>query len=57
VRLALSGYTDLETISQAINQDAAYRFLIKPWDDADLREHVRAAFRLVEQRRSHGDRP
>lgn len=52
VRLALSGYTDLETISQAINQDAAYRFLIKPWDDADLREHVRAAFRLVEQRRS-----
>ncbi len=50
VRLALSGYTDLETISQAINQDAAYRFLIKPWDDADLREHVRAAFRLVEQR-------
>ena len=46
------GYTDLETISQAINQDAAYRFLIKPWDDADLREHVRAAFRLVEQRRA-----
>ena len=52
VRLALSGYTDLETISQAVNQGAAYRFLIKPWDDADLREHVRAAFRLVEQRRS-----
>lgn len=57
VRLALSGYTDLETISQAINQDAAYRFLIKPWDDADLREHVRAAFRLVEQRRGHQAKP
>ena len=56
VRLALSGYTDLETISQAINQDAAYRFLIKPWDDADLREHVRAAFRVAEQRRAGHDR-
>lgn len=52
VRLALSGYTDLETISQAINQGAASRFLIKPWDDADLREHVRAAFRQAELRHS-----
>lgn len=56
VRLALSGYTDLETINQAISQDAAYRFLLKPWDDAELREHVRAAFRLAEQRRNHAPR-
>ena len=48
--LALSGYTDVDTISQAINQGAVYRFLLKPWDDADLREHVRAAFREAEQR-------
>lgn len=52
VRLALSGYTDVATISDAINQGAAYRFLIKPWDDAELRGHIRAAFRLAEQRRS-----
>lgn len=52
VRLALSGYTDVNTISEAINQGAAYRFLIKPWDDAELRGHIRAAFRLAEQRRS-----
>lgn len=51
VRLALSGYTDVSTISEAINQGAAYRFLIKPWDDAELRGHIRAAFRLAEQRR------
>lgn len=55
VRLALSGYTDVDTISQAINQGAVYRFLLKPWDDADLREHVRAAFREAEQHRT-GDR-
>jgi CheY-like chemotaxis protein len=51
VRLALSGYTDVGTISEAINQGAVYRFLLKPWDDAELRGHLRAAFRLAEQRR------
>ena len=51
VRLVLSGYTDLETITEAINQGAAYRFLTKPWSDNDLREHIRAAFRAAEQRR------
>ncbi|MFN3311219.1 MAG: response regulator, partial [Thermomonas sp.] len=51
VRLALSGYTDVNTISEAVNQGAAYRFLLKPWDDAELRGHIRAAFRLAEQRR------
>lgn len=51
VRLVLSGYTDLDTITEAINQGAAYRFLTKPWSDNDLREHIRAAFRAAEQRR------
>ena len=51
VRLVLSGYTDLETITEAINQGSAYRFLTKPWNDNDLREHIRAAFRAAEQRR------
>lgn len=51
VRLALSGYTDAATISEAINQGAVYRFLLKPWDDAELRGHIRAAFRLAEQQR------
>ncbi len=54
VRLALSGYTDVNTISEAVNQGAAYRFLLKPWDDAELRGHIRAAFRLAEQRRGSG---
>ena len=51
VRLVLSGYTDLDTITEAINQGAAYRFLTKPWNDNDLREHIRAAFRAADQRR------
>lgn len=45
VRMVLSGYTDLATVTEAINRGAVYRFLTKPWDEADLRAHLRDAFR------------
>jgi CheY-like chemotaxis protein len=45
VRIALSGYTDLQFITDAINEGAVYKFLTKPWDDEQLRSHIREAFR------------
>lgn len=48
IRIVLSGYTDLETITNAVNRGAIYRFLTKPWDDDLLREHIREAFRHQE---------
>lgn len=48
VRLILSGYTDLATVTEAINKGAIYRFLTKPWDEEDLRNHIREAFRTWE---------
>jgi len=50
IRLVLSGYTDVATITEAINRGAIYRFLTKPWDDEELREHIHAAFRAFERR-------
>lgn len=44
VRMILSGYTDLDTLSGAINEGAIYKFLTKPWDNEQLREQVRDAF-------------
>ncbi|QDQ26551.1 EAL domain-containing protein [Chitinimonas arctica] len=43
-RIILSGYTDLETIVQAVNHSAIYRFFTKPWDSNVLRKELRAAF-------------
>lgn len=48
VRLMLSGYTDLESVTDAINRGAIYRFLTKPWDDELLRQNVAEAFRQYE---------
>jgi len=45
IRIVLSGYTDLEFISNAINRGAIYKFLSKPWDDELLRRNIQEAFR------------
>lgn len=45
IRITLSGYTDLQSIIDAVNEGAVYKFLTKPWDDERLREHVALAFR------------
>jgi len=45
VRIVLSGYTDLKSVTDAINEGAIYRFLTKPWDDEQLRQVVAQAFR------------
>lgn len=51
VRLVLSGHADLATVTEAINRGAIYRFLTKPWDDRELRDHIRQAFRTYDARR------
>lgn len=46
VRIMLSGYTELSSVTDSVNQGAIYKFLTKPWDDATLRETVHEAFQL-----------
>ncbi len=50
LRIMLSGYTDLAAVTEAINRGAIYKFLIKPWDDEELRMQIREAFRVFESR-------
>jgi FixJ family two-component response regulator len=44
IRIVLSGYTELKSVTDAINEGSVYKFLTKPWEDDLLREHVREAF-------------
>ena len=44
IRIVLSGYTELQSVTDAINEGAIYRFLTKPWDDEQLREQISKAF-------------
>ncbi|MBB3122098.1 EAL domain-containing protein [Pseudoduganella violacea] len=45
IRIVLSGYADLESVIDAVNRGAIYRFFTKPWDDEQLRACIREAFR------------
>lgn len=48
VRIVLSGYTELQSITDAINEGAIYKFLTKPWDDELIRANIAEAFRHKE---------
>lgn len=45
VRIVLSGYTELESVTGAINEGAVFRFLTKPWNDEHLRQQIADAVR------------
>lgn len=48
VRIVLSGYTELQSVTDAVNEGAIYKFLMKPWEDSQLRGHIEEAFRRKE---------
>lgn len=55
VRMVLTADTNLENLTQAINRSEIFRFLAKPWDNAELLQAVRDAFRHFAATRSAGN--
>jgi len=43
VRMVLTGKPDLEGVLRAVNLGEVYRFVLKPWDDAELKMVLRNA--------------
>lgn len=43
VRMVLTGYTDVGELVSAINEGEAYRFILKPWNDEELKLTIRHA--------------
>ena len=44
IRIIISGYTDFQSVSDAINKGSIYKFLAKPWNNDLLRAEIREAF-------------
>ncbi|WP_176256869.1 EAL domain-containing protein [Derxia lacustris] len=53
MRLVLSGFTDVQSITDAINEGAIYKFLTKPWNDEHLRAQIGEAFRRLDIERDN----
>jgi FixJ family two-component response regulator len=53
VRMVLSGFADMDSITNAINQGAIYKFINKPWDEKVLKDGIRDAFLRKERTDAH----
>lgn len=47
IRIILSGYADVQALTDAINEGNIYKYVFKPWDEQDFKNTVRQA---LEQR-------
>jgi len=45
IRVAMTGFADLATVTAAVNNGAIFKFLTKPWEEEILRDNIRQAFR------------
>lgn len=43
VRISLTGYTEVDAITEAINRGHIYKFFLKPWNDQQLKLEIRQA--------------
>lgn len=43
LRIMLTGHADLKSVIDVIDQGEIYRFLLKPWDDEELKMTIRQA--------------
>lgn len=48
VKILLTGYTDVDALIDALNSGLVYRYLTKPWNNADLRTTVSRALEHYE---------
>jgi len=53
IRIVLSGYTELNSVTDAINHGAIYKFLTKPWEDDLLRANIEEAFQRHEMKQEN----
>jgi response regulator RpfG family c-di-GMP phosphodiesterase len=43
MRIVLSGYTEVDTITESINKGHIYKFMLKPWNDQNLKLEIKQA--------------
>ena len=43
IRIVLTGYTDVDAITESINRGHVYKFFLKPWNDQSLKLEIKQA--------------
>lgn len=51
VRILLTGYSDLESVIDAINKGEIFRYIKKPWDEIELTSAIQNAYEMYQTRK------
>lgn len=51
IRILLTGFSDMDALSDAINKGQIYKYLQKPWNDEELKETIRQAHQIYRIRK------
>ncbi len=49
IRILVTGYTDIESVIKAINLGHVFRYINKPWNEAEIRSSIEEAYRYYTQ--------
>jgi response regulator RpfG family c-di-GMP phosphodiesterase len=53
IRMLLTGYTDMSAVVDAINKGRVYNYLVKPWNNDELRLVIEKAIEVFELRKEN----
>ena len=53
IRILLTGFSDINAVIDAINRGQVYRYLVKPWQNDELRIHIQNAIEIYNLRKEN----
>ena len=55
IRILLTGFSDINAVMGAINRGQMYKYLVKPWQDDELKMYIQNALELYNLRKENKD--
>ncbi|MGN8069036.1 response regulator [Mucilaginibacter sp. SG564] len=55
IRILLTGFSDINAVIDAINRGQVYKYLVKPWQNDELRIHIQNAIEIYNLRKENKD--
>jgi DNA-binding NtrC family response regulator len=53
IRVLLTGFSDINAVIDAINRGQVYKYLVKPWQNDELRIHIQNAIEIYNLRKEN----
>lgn len=55
IRMLMTGFSDIGAVMDAINRGQVYKYLVKPWQDDELRMHIQNSIEIYRLRKDNRD--